>query len=523
MKTRALESNQAWLSPVAFLLALCVAWKIGGWIAEGDVSSVIYLALGAGACAIALAILKNWRSGFYIFIAWLFLEDFIRKYMGNSMIIYFAKDALAAMLYVAFLAAVRQRRATFYRFPFLIFLSLFFWLGIIQCFNPNSPSFLYSLLGFKLYFYYIPLLFIGYNLVQRKQDLRRFLIANISWAGVIALLGIAQSILGPSFLNPRTLSEDIRDLSTLYRYAPISGASFYQPNSVFVSAGRFDSYLMLAWLVGMGGVGYILLQRCRGQFVTLAGLALVAVATLMCGGRGALVYVVASGPVLAIAFLWGAPRRLKQTHRIVKAVWRTALAAGTSLLIAAVLFPQAIGARWSYYTETLLPSSPAEQLTSRVNVYPLQELEKAFQQGNWISGHGLGTASLGVQYVSQWLGKGRPGFAVESGYGNIVLELGIAGLLLWFCWTAALLIHSFKILRQLRQTAFFPLAFAIFWFAFLLLYPATYTSINGFQDYIYNAYLWLLIGILYRLPVLASEQEEAVRTNRLGTWTISHV
>jgi hypothetical protein len=233
-------------------------------------------------------------------------------------------------------------------------------------------------------------------------------------------------------------------------------------------------------------------------------------------------YVVASGPLLALAFLWGAPRQSKQTHRVVKAIWRTALVGAISLFIAVILLPQAIGARWLYYTETLLPSSPKEQLTSRINSYPIQEFEKAFQYGNWVYGHGLGTASLGVQYVSRWFGKERPQFQVESGFGNIVLEFGIIGLFLWFLWTGALLVHSFKILRVLRQTALFPPAFAIFWFAFLLLYPSTYTSINGFQDYIYNAYFWLLIGILYRLPVLLSEPEEAVRTSRLGTWATNH-
>jgi hypothetical protein len=53
---------------------------------------------------------------------------------------------------------------------------------------------------------------------------------------------------------------------------------------------------------------------------------------------------------------------------------------------------------------------------------------------------------------------------------------------------------------RLRQTRFFPIAFAIFWFAFLLLYPMTFGGLSAYQNYVNNVYLWLLVGILFRLP-----------------------
>ncbi len=45
-------------------------------------------------------------------------------------------------------------------------------------FNQNSPSIWYGLLGFKVYFYYVPLLFIGYALVRNDEELGKFLRAN---------------------------------------------------------------------------------------------------------------------------------------------------------------------------------------------------------------------------------------------------------------------------------------------------------------------------------------------------------
>jgi hypothetical protein len=56
--------------------------------------------------------------------------------------------------------------------------------------------------------------------------------------------------------------------------------------------------------------------------------------------------------------------------------------------------------------------------------------------------------------------------------------------------------------RRLRGTRVFPIAFAITWYAFFLLYPLTYLGLDSYQNYIANAYLWLLVGILFRLPDL---------------------
>jgi hypothetical protein len=506
------RANQAWISIALSILGLWSAWQIGSLIASENDLTVALVAVSVTMCVIAVSILNNWRSGFYIFVIWLLFEDLIRKFMGNNMAIYFAKDVLVLITYLSFFAAVRRGKAVIFHFPFMIYLSVFFWLGVVQCFNPASPSFLYSLLGFKLYFFYIPLAFVGYSLVRTDRDLRSFLAAIIGLAALIAVLGVLQSIIGPSFLNPRILAPDIRDLSLLYRYSPESHQSLYQPNSVFVSAGRFDAYLLVSWILGLGIAAFLLLRRFRGRTAIFVSVAAIAVSLLMCGGRGVLVYAVVSTLVLAVGFLWGAPWRWGQTHRLLKTMGRTLLVGVFSILVIASLFPDEVGTRVTYYAETMLPSSPGEQLSDRVQNYPVREFEKAFEQGGWAMGHGIGTASLGVQYVSRWLGQRPLSIGVESGFGNLVLEYGILGLLLWWLWTAALLISVWKIVRRLRQTAYFPLAFSIFWFFFLLLYPMTYGTLNFYQDYVYNAYLWLLVGVVFRLPKLVDQNSERTLT-----------
>ena len=84
----------------------------------------------------------------------------------------------------------------------------------------------------------------------------------------------------------------------------------------------------------------------------------------------------------------------------------------------------------------------------------------------------------------------------------MIVEMGIIAPFLWILWTAALLYYSWKVVQQLKGTRLLPIAIAIFWYAFFLLYLLTYVGLSPYQNYICNAYLWLLVGILFRLPDL---------------------
>ena len=120
-------------------------------------------------------------------------------------------------------------------------------------------------------------------------------------------------------------------------------------------------------------------------------------------------------------------------------------------------------------------------------------------------GFAIGMASLGNQYVSRIFHVPFAGFSVESGYGSIVAELGIVGLLLWLIMTVAIVVSAWKVVRKLRGTVWFPIAFVIFWYAPLLLFPYTYEGLSPFEDFILNSLLWISLVILFRLPKLADD------------------
>src|SRR5208282_506611 len=199
-----LSSGQVSRRPLLVFGTLVVgawaAYEMAQYVINDDMAGLAYVGLCLAGGAIVIAILNSWQNGVYFFLAWLMFEDFARKFLGNNMAIYFAKDFFVLVVYISFLAAFRRKEVSFFRPPFLVPLLIFIWFGVIQMFNPASAHIMYGLMGFKIFFYYVPLFFVGYELLNSEAELRRFFTVNLSLAVVVISLGIAQSVLGPSFL-----------------------------------------------------------------------------------------------------------------------------------------------------------------------------------------------------------------------------------------------------------------------------------------------------------------------------------
>jgi len=485
------------------LVVLGLIWEIAGWIIAGANQTLIMFGLSLVVVAIVVNILNDWRFGVLLFLIWLLFEDLARKYLGNSMTVYFAKDFLIGVAYLSFYAAKRKNQVEVFKIPFLLPLAVFFWFAVIQVFNTFSPSILYGLLGLKMYFYYAPLVLLGYAMMDSPAALERFLVINVSAGIVIAGLGIAQGVLGAQFLTPDDMAPELYGLTHTTRFSPLSHQASSMTSSVFVSAGRFSFYLILLWILAMGAQGYLLLSRRPGAKYGFLGIGVVTVAVMLTGTRTPFVFVIASALMMTAAFLWGAPWRWGQGHRMVKALRRAFLIGAVGLILMGIVFPTVLGGNWAFLSETLSWGGQGSELQSRGWTYPIRNLEMAFQHERWVEGYGTGMDSLGMQYVGRFLNEPMPAIGVESGYGSLLIEFGIFGLILWIIWVSALLWSGWRVVKQLRQTVYFPIGFAIWWYAFVLLVLLTYFGLSPYQNFVNNAYLWLLIGVLYRLPKLA--------------------
>lgn len=508
MLTRTFSGQTRGNPLVAFgflVFVVVAAYEVSEFIVSGTAVNLVYGAMIFVGGAVAVAILNDFRKGVYFFIIWLLFEDLARKYLGNNMAIYFAKDALALIVYISYFMAVRKKQVDTFRPPFLVPLMVLVWFGFLQVFNPASTSLAYGAMGMKLYFFYVPLIMVGYSLFETEEQLRKFFFVNVGVAAVIAGLGIAQAIIGPTFLNPAIPAEDIRELSTLYRVSPVTNTVIYRPVSVFVSDGRFGFYMILAWILCFGLGAYLLLRSRKGRIFASACLGVVTVAIALSGSRGALLWTAGSGLICAAAFIWGAPWKQGGggALRIIRTIQRTLLFGGAALILLFMFNPTALMSRWAFYSETLAWNTPQSELVYRLRDYPLQNFIGAFNYPRWPYGYGIGTASLGVQYVTRFFHAAPPTLGTENGYGQILIELGIVGLILWIVMSVVVSRSCWLVVRKLKGSPWFPLAFVIGWYAFLLLIPLTYNGMVAYQNFVENAFLWLLIGILFRIPKIA--------------------
>jgi hypothetical protein len=486
----------------SYVVGAFAAYKAAEYVLGDDFTGLAYVAMVIVGGAIVIGILNNWRNGVYFFLSWLLFEDFARKFLGNNMAIYFAKDFLALVVFISFMVAYRRKEVTSFRPPFLVPVLLFVWFGLMQVFNPASTSIWYGLMGFKIFFYYIPLVFLGYALINSEAQLRRFFTVNMVLALIIISLGIAQSILGPSFLNPAVAAEDLRSLSTLYRVTE-SGVSAYRPTSVFVSTGRYANFIAVAWLLVLGYSGYLLLRQKQGRALAFLTISVTAAGAFLTASRGSFMWAIINALATSVAFLWGAPWREGEAVRVLRSVQRVALGVGLGIVLLFFAYPDALLPRLTIYQEALLPNSSKNELAHRGWDYPVQNFLVAFEYDRWPYGYGIGTTALGGQYVARFFNAKPTVVGVESGFGTLVLEMGIGGLVLWITMGFAILFHAWKVVKKLKGSPWFPLAFVIFWYAFFLLFPATFGGIQPYEDFLLNAYFWLLLGVLFRLPTIA--------------------
>ena len=183
-----LSGNRQVKAAVMGLVVLAVIWEMAAWIIAGSDRNLVMFGLSLVVVALVVHILNDWVGGVLVFLVWLLFEDLARKYLGNSMIVYFAKDFLVGIAYFSFYFAKRRKEVEIFKPPFLVPLGLFVALAFIQVFNTSSPNIMYGFLGLKLYFYYAPLMFLGYAMLKRPTDVDRLLKVSLVVGIVISAL-----------------------------------------------------------------------------------------------------------------------------------------------------------------------------------------------------------------------------------------------------------------------------------------------------------------------------------------------
>src|SRR5258707_15407685 len=83
------------LAASAFLLLAGVsAYKTSMYLLNGDLVGLAYVGIAYGIGAAVVTILRDWRNGLFLFLAWFFFEDLGRKFFRNNIAIFFPKKVL---------------------------------------------------------------------------------------------------------------------------------------------------------------------------------------------------------------------------------------------------------------------------------------------------------------------------------------------------------------------------------------------------------------------------------------------
>jgi hypothetical protein len=513
------------VSAMAFAVAVVAGLGLAHLLlqADGRTAAVVLVFVGAG--ALGVQILRNWRFGILSFFTWIVVEDLIRKYLGNRIILYGAKDAVILVTYASFLVArVVNRRAGDFQNPIRIPLAAMVALAIAECFNPQIEHPLIPVIGMRMFFLYVPLLYLGYAYFDSEERVRRFLLFALGLGGGVAALGVLQALMGLEFLNPEGGAPGLR--LELIRMAPESQMSVPRPTSVFVDAGRFAQYLFILFFLGWGALSYWQSLRCergpamegeparrasalarrarsmrRHERILWVAWALVGAGLVVSAQRAALVLV----GVAVFVFLARAGRDriaawIARFRRPSLPVGKILMGIVLALLGLALVHPERLIALYRFCVETLSPLARETEVTWRPRVY-WRDILVAVRESRAF-GHGTGTASLGLQYLYGLdpFSQGEMLYRVEGGYASVIWEWGVVGVALWLWWTATLVWAGGRTARQLEGSRFFGLAAALVLLLALLHFPYFFLGLPVYQNYVNGAYHWFLCGLLFRLP-----------------------
>jgi hypothetical protein len=264
--------------------------------------------------------------------------------------------------------------------------------------------------------------------------------------------------------------------------------------------------MTLMTTLSLGVLVYFLVagKGWKSLFIPALSLGLCITAQTLCGVRGSFVLALMSLVILLPLMLWNVlrshgalPQQLSKWFLSFSVVFICALAI-------IYTFPGEVNARWQLYIQTLLPGSEHSAVEHRAWEFPLRQFRAGATAPLSPIGYGTGNASQALLYVPRLFGVPLPDapLAGESGFGTITAEFGYLGLVLWLVLIGSILYTGGRVVCQLYKTHLFPIGLALFWVIILVQVASLYLSIMAYQNFVNNVYLWISVGMLFKLPVL---------------------
>jgi hypothetical protein len=369
---------------------------------------------------------------------------------------------------------------------------------VVQVFNPNTLNTTKALAGLRQQLEFVPLFFFGYALLQTTGRLRGLLLAIAVFAAINGIVGLIQSQLTPDQLagwGPGYRDKVMGAANVAARvYYDASGAQRTRPFGLGGDVGFAGGMGMLAvpMVLALLSAGAIR----RAWVPVLLGLCC-AVGVITSQGRTLIIGSVIA--VLAFLFLGLAGRSA------IRAVGAVAIAGLIGVAILPAVFSGNKSGGFDRYA-SIAPDKIAETAYS-YRIDDLSYLPEYFTR--FPLGAGLATVGPARAFGGA---IPRPGINGETEYNFMILELGIAGLLLFTAFSIkliALAVRRLPRVEDIEARTYLAGLFAPLIALFLIGFAGPTTTAPPF-----GPYLWLMGGVAaYWLAPLGSRRRLAERAD----------
>jgi hypothetical protein len=419
----------------------------------------------------------RWKQSLQVAMVLVILEGAIRKWLfpGAQDLVYFAKDVILLGTYAGFLRSRERTREKAPSMPALrIALVASAGFGLLEIFNPNLPNLLVGALGFKAYFFYVPLLYVMPAAFSSDVELARFLRRYTLISIPVGLLAMAQFFSpGSSPLNTYARGGDEGGGGSLA--TTFGSSSFVRVTGTFSYISGYASYLFATSILILAILSTVK-WRFKGHLKVFLALGMTFAGMMMTGSRG---------PVFTLALLFPfywylAVVRERQGGAIFARLMIGLVLLATALSYAA---PQAIEA----FQDRAVGSEDSRSRFTAPFLAPFALISDAGPFG-----YGIGATHQTAAAVTKgivpysWMN----GLVTEVESGHIMLELGPVGFLLVYWVRIYLIFFALRQVFKLRTGFHRAVAVSAFLF-FLAELPGGVVF-----DVTTDVYFWFFGGLL---------------------------
>jgi hypothetical protein len=424
------------------------------------------------------AVLSYWRRGLELALLYMTIAGAVELWLYPASWGVLIKDILFLIpAYIGFVLS-GELGPTLAGIPksFCVILLLLVGVIMVQAINPAGPGLVATLIGLKVWLFYIPVMLLGYAYVRDRASLLRLSRLMIGLIWLPCLVGILQWLLSMTigYKAAITLFYGDAAAAATQQFAQFNKVGVIRIPGTFPFATQYLDYTLCMLAPVLGSVA--IENNKYWQKLRMVSLALLFIGGLMTGVRAAFLMIPLSLSVFYLLSRGG-----------LGVVWVAVLSAAALVVVFSI---SGIDPAGMFHMET--------DLSGRYASGQAGEIKDALDE-TWV-GLGVGTSTTAAQVIT----SSEPLTVYEGYYAKTVAELGLAGLVIVVLSQLMLLVLALRAHRYLRGSRFQPYCDSITALA-VIFFIYSYKGPIMSLDPPCSLY-WLFAGVLFALPRVAESE-----------------